>query len=166
MAFPGTISLKPSTLLRVTSDLVGSLARHGFRRIMLLNGHGGNIASLNAGVCEIGEAYPDIFVKVRSWWELAGVKDIVDEVFGELEGWHATPGETSIVMALHPGIVSDEPVDVFETELPLSWTSAPRWAQLFPDGSVSSDVNLASGEVGERIISACVQALEDELRRW
>lgn len=166
LAFAGTISLRPSTLLRVTYDVLASLARHGFNHVILLNGHGGNAASLTAGVAEVSDVYPDLRVKVRSWWELEGVRPILDEAFGDKEGWHATPGETSIVKALHPGIVSDKPVEVPEQGDYIGWINASRWRDLFPDGSVAADVNLSSGEWGERIIAAVVAAMEKELEIW
>jgi creatinine amidohydrolase len=56
MAFPGSITLKPSTLLQVVRDVVESLARHGFDHVYFLNGHGGNIATLPAAISEIWAA--------------------------------------------------------------------------------------------------------------
>ena len=166
LAFPGTISLRPSTLLRVTHDVLASLARHGFHHVFLLNGHGGNTPAVTAGVAEVSDVYTDLRVKVRSWWELDGVRAILDEAFGDDEGWHATPGETSIVKALHPGIVSDEPVTVPEQGDYIGWVNAPRWRELFPDGSVGAAVNLSSAEWGERLIEAVVIAVYKELEVW
>ena len=43
MAFPGTIALRPTTLIAVLDDVFRSLYRHGFRRVLIVNGHGGNV---------------------------------------------------------------------------------------------------------------------------
>lgn len=166
LAFAGTISLRPSTLLRVTYDVLASLSRHGFNHVLLLNGHGGNTSSLTAGVAEVSDVHTDLRVKVRSWWELEGIRPILDEAFGDKDGWHATPGETSIFKALHPGVVSDKPVTVPEQGDYVGWVNAHRWRELFPDGSVAADVNLSSGEWGERLIEAVVTAVEKELEVW
>ena len=166
MAFPGTISLRPSTLVQVTCDLLSSLARHGFRRILLLNGHGGNTPSLLAGIAEANDAHTELRVKLLSWWELPAVKAVLDEAFGEKEDGHGTPGETSLVMALHPGIVSDRPVEVRPVVQPAVWPNALVWAEHYPDGSGGADVNLASEEWGRRLLEAAVAAILDELERW
>jgi creatinine amidohydrolase len=53
MSFPGTITLKPSTMIAAMLDWAQSLQRHGFERIYWLNGHGGNIATITAAFSEI-----------------------------------------------------------------------------------------------------------------
>jgi len=72
MAFPGTVSLDPRTYLDVIEQILESYISHGFRRILLLNGHGGNkIAERILGT--IREAYPDVMVKFRCWYLLPNV---------------------------------------------------------------------------------------------
>jgi creatinine amidohydrolase len=66
-AFPGTLTLRVETYLRVVLDLLDSLAASGFRRIVLVNGHGGN--SPAQGV--VGEwlaQHPGGYVRFHNWW--------------------------------------------------------------------------------------------------
>lgn len=166
MAFPGTVSLRPSTLLQVTCDILASLARHGFRRILFLNGHGGNTATLQAGIAEAGDIHTALRVKLCAWWELPGVKALLDQAFGDKEGGHGTPGETSLTMALHPGIVSDVVVEVRSAARPPVWPNYLLWAEYYPDGSGGADVNLASEAWGRRLLEAAVADVLAELERW
>ena len=67
MAYPGTISLRLETLIAVARDALDSLATHGFKRILIVNGHGGNSPIANF----LGEwtgDHPDVKVKFHSWW--------------------------------------------------------------------------------------------------
>lgn len=166
MAFPGTMALRPSTLQLVIYDLLASLSQHGFRRVLILNGHGGNTPSLQAAVAEVNDVYRDLRVKVRAWWELAGVQAVLDEAFGEKEGGHGTPGETSLTMALHPGVVSDEPVEVRPAAPPQVWLNALAWAEHYPTGSGNADANLATAAWGQKLLEAAVTGLLAELASW
>ena len=67
MAYPGTISLKADTYLRIITDILDSLKRTGFRRILFVNGHGGNTAGQTAAIEWMG-ANPDCRVKFHNWW--------------------------------------------------------------------------------------------------
>ncbi|MCL6262305.1 creatininase family protein [Craterilacuibacter sp. RT1T] len=66
-AFPGTVTLKLATYLALVRDLLDSLAQQGFRRIVIVNGHGGN--SPAAGLAtEWMAANPEVQVKFHNWW--------------------------------------------------------------------------------------------------
>lgn len=66
-AFPGSISLKVETLLAVARDVIGSLHTSGFRRVLIVNGHGGNAAVGN--LCrELMAERPEMSLKFHQWW--------------------------------------------------------------------------------------------------
>ena len=56
LKFPGTISLRPTTLIALLEDIVGSLHAHGINRFLIVNGHGGNTAVLATAAEEIKQA--------------------------------------------------------------------------------------------------------------
>jgi creatinine amidohydrolase len=108
LAFPGTISLSEETFHRLVSDVVRSLARGGFRRVVLLPTHGGNFAPLGAAVQQLGET-PGI--EVRALSDLSALMAIAQ--LGAAEhgvplgegGLHAGEWETSMLAAIHPQLV-------------------------------------------------------------
>jgi creatinine amidohydrolase len=66
-AFPGTISLRVQTYLAIARDMLDSIAEHGFKRILIVNGHGGNVPAQGL----IGEwlaDHPGIRIKFHNWW--------------------------------------------------------------------------------------------------
>ena len=66
-AYPGTVTLRVETYTRLVGDLLDSLARSGFRRLLLVNGHGGN-APAGAFAIEWMMANPGVRVKYHEWW--------------------------------------------------------------------------------------------------
>jgi len=67
LAYPGTISLRVSTLIAVMEDLVRSAYQSGFRRILVLNGHGGN-SPARTQLTEVANNLPDIQLRWYDWW--------------------------------------------------------------------------------------------------
>jgi creatinine amidohydrolase len=57
MHFPGTVTLRANTLLSVVEDIVGSLVAHGFKRVVLVNGHGGNIGLVDVLSSTLGHQH-------------------------------------------------------------------------------------------------------------
>jgi creatinine amidohydrolase len=76
--YPGTISLRASTLLQVVEDMVRSLYRQGFRRILVLNGHGGNEGARNVLV-ELANELPDLQVAWYAWWTSHSVEAVAEK---------------------------------------------------------------------------------------
>jgi len=65
--FPGTISLRVQTYLALVRDMLDSIAEHGFRRILIVNGHGGNVPAQGL-VGEWLADHPGIRIKFHNWW--------------------------------------------------------------------------------------------------
>lgn len=79
MAYPGTISLKLETLRLVLADILNSLATYGFKKILIVNGHGGNMP-LESFVSEWAGLRNDVIVKFHNWWRAPRVWTKVREI--------------------------------------------------------------------------------------
>jgi creatinine amidohydrolase len=66
-AFPGTISLRVQTYLAIVRDMLDSIAEHGFKRILIVNGHGGNVPAQGM-VGEWLADHPGVRIKFHNWW--------------------------------------------------------------------------------------------------
>jgi len=75
LQYPGTLSLRTSTLLQVVEDIIRSAAGVGFRRFLVLNGHGGNNAAADFLV-EVANSLPNIKIAWYSWWESHSVASV------------------------------------------------------------------------------------------
>lgn len=86
MEYPGTLSLRSTTLLDVVEDLVRSAYHHGFTRILVLNGHGGNDAA-RARLYEITNTMPELLLAWYSWWQARSVESVA--IKHNLRSFHA-----------------------------------------------------------------------------
>lgn len=84
--YPGTLSLRISTLLDVVEDLVRSAYRHGFRRVLILNGHGGNDPA-RARLYELANQLSGLRLAWYAWWQAHSVQQVA--VKHELKPAHA-----------------------------------------------------------------------------
>lgn len=104
--FPGSISLRTETLVEVVKDVIRSLSRHGFKKILLINGHKGtNLAALTTACRSIHQyEIPDVFLALADPMYLAKgiahIKDTVEHHAGELEISH--------VWYKHPHLIKSE----------------------------------------------------------
>ncbi len=167
LAFAGSITLRPTTLIAVIKDVVNSLAGHGFNRFFFLNGHGGNIATIRAAFAEIyaetslGTApadRPALRCRLKNWWSTPGVRKLSQDLFGDAEGSHATPSEVSLSYFAYPESVKSarlEPARAPEGDI----YDATDYRRQFPDGRIGSDPSLASVDAGERLYRTAVTEL-------
>jgi len=167
MAFSGSATLMPETLILVVGDIVKSFLSHGFRRIFFINGHGGNVNSIETGLQRLkADNYPGIFGMI-SWYDYPEMIDIGRELFDGKEGSHATPSEVAVTRCLRPKEFGTKATIELEIEKPEHhWPlSAEEMRQFFPDGRMGSAPWLATESKGKMVIERSVDALEKKLRK-
>jgi creatinine amidohydrolase len=84
--YPGTLSLRTSTFLDMVEDLVRSAGHQGFRRMLILNGHGGNDPA-RARLYEVMNTMPDIHLAWYAWWQSHSVEEVA--IRHGLRSYHA-----------------------------------------------------------------------------
>jgi creatinine amidohydrolase len=108
LAYAGTVSLSNETYAQVIADILESLVAAGFRRILLLNAHGGNVTPAHMAMYRVQLAHrdtPELYVAFASWWQIA--QDQVRALAGETQDsvTHACEIETSMALRLRPELV-------------------------------------------------------------
>jgi creatinine amidohydrolase len=68
VTYPGTISLRVETFAAVVREVLESLVRQGFRRVLVSNGHGGNTGVLSPLLVELANAHPEARFELFQWW--------------------------------------------------------------------------------------------------
>lgn len=171
MAFPGSMTLRPSTFIAAMRDWVESLARHGFTHFYFLNGHGGNIATIEASFAEIyadwsmnGQPCP-LHLKLRSWWQFPGVDALSRALYPEGLGSHATPAEISVTYAGYPEAVKTVAMSP-KTAPEGRFRDADDYREKFPDGRIGSDPSQASVEDGRELIAAAAKEMGEDVRAF
>jgi len=171
MRFPGSMTLRPSTLLAVLRDCLVSLVRHGFARVLVINGHGGNNATIGAAFAETQmeldslSPRPPLRARVVNWWDLPRMDRLSAELFGDAVGAHATPPEVALTWALHPDRADPRPLSPRVAPRG-GFHSADDFRSNFPDGRIGSDPSLASPELGARILAAAVDEIAELAKRF
>ena len=169
LGFSGTIALRPSTFMAAIGDWCRSLGLHGFERLYFLNGHGGNVATIEAAFSELyAEATyrgsnRGFALKLKNWWDLKGVQKLAYQQFPTGHGSHATPSEIAVTQWAYPDAIKAA------NYAPQIAPSGPiREALDFrarhPDGRMGSDPALATPEKGGELVKLAVQGLLEEVR--
>jgi creatinine amidohydrolase len=158
-SFPVAISLTTETLVRVLKEVFGSLLKHGIKKLLIVNGHDGNIAAIETASREFRVDHAEMRIAVlEAWWVTAGelLPGDAFEVWGGLG--HAGEGETSMMLAIEPELVDMERAEGVVPDLPqhveLKWT----FDELTPYG-VTGDPTKATVEKGELMRDALVELL-------
>ncbi|WP_069864966.1 creatininase family protein [Pseudomonas citronellolis] len=171
LGFPGTISLRPSTFMAAIGDWVRSLAGHGFEKIFFLNGHGGNIASIEAAFSELyaeasfARRRAGFALKLCNWWDLEGVDALAREQFPSGHGIHATPTEIAVTQWAYPDFIkSAEYSPRIANWGPIR--EALDFRARHPDGRMGSDPAQASIEKGRQLVALAARGLVQEVQAF
>jgi creatinine amidohydrolase len=182
LGFPGTLSLRPSTMVALMVDYVASLARIGFTHVYVVNGHGGNLAPIRTAFQEIyaersfgRSAGGALYCRLVNWWDPPAVNVLRQALYGASEGFHVTPSEVAITAALHPervvpsrfpaGVPTTPESDVMQHGGDPYFDAADHRAR-YPDGRVGSDPSLATAAEGERILAVAGEAIAEDYARF
>ena len=168
MGFPGTLSLRPVTLISVLEDLLHALHQHGFRRVLVVNGHGGNTASISSAVQTVSQDLEGLRVKTFEWWTDTEVYQVVTELMGEQVGSHASLGETAFMLAVHPSAIKMQRLTGQDAPVKSSreMTTVLTFTKLYPDGIMGLDPSQATSEAGEALLKKSVEICVRELEEW
>lgn len=170
LAFPGTISASITTYIQMAAEIVRSVARAGFKKILILNSHGGNRAPLRVALDILYHEFPEHTIAKTSYWvpaakAIEAIRESTPPGIG-----HAGEMETSMVMAVRPDTVR---VEFFEKDGKLTGSEFTL-KDMFHHGGVFTsfqsikrsnhggfgDPTKASPEKGEKFFDAITQVLE------
>jgi creatinine amidohydrolase len=180
MRFPGSVSLRAETLMAICEDIVGSVVAHGFRRVLIVNGHGGNGGIIDVLAATLGNRhYGRARIATLTYFTLA--REAIAMLRRSPPGGmgHACEFETSMVQHIRPELVKlDRAVGTYPDPgssyltTDLIGSQAVRvyhdFGDLSPTGTLG-DPSLASPEAGAAFFNACAQALADfisDFRSW
>jgi creatinine amidohydrolase len=182
LGFPGTLSLRPSTLQALLIDYISSLELIGFTHIYVLNGHGGNVAPAR---CAFAEKYAarsfgrdtggPLYCRLVNWWDPPAVNRLRRELYADAEGYHATPSEIAITMACHPGRVRAEHFPANTAQHRESaviqhggdpYFDAKDHRARYPDGRVASNPSLANEADGQKLLAVAGNAIAEDYLKF
>ena len=167
MDFPGPITIGWETFVKYAVDIGTSLARHGFKRILYLNGHGSNIPLIDMAARLVGLEHPDVLAAAAFYLTSEEGMQVVEDVRDSGPGGmgHACELETSIYLAIDPDAVfMDKAVD--ENSFPegkhshMDWSDGPLavmpWWNAISHTGVHGDARKATADKGRTLLAAAV----------
>ena len=166
MHFTGTLTLTVDTFSQVIREIVTCMWRHGFRHILLLNGHGGNDNTMKSTTLKLGAE--GIEVAAATYWDLAEA-ELAELVEGERKKvGHACEIETSMMLYLRQELV-DMSTAVKDMRVPPSRlpTGGPVYFwPVFEPGTtgVNGDPTLATAEKGKAFLDVITKNLAEFIR--
>jgi creatinine amidohydrolase len=170
MAFPGTLTLSPLTLQAVIHDLVGSLYRHGWRKVYVLTGHGGNNAAVEVAVTVLRNEFTDLHI---AWSGVtAVVSDLSKQFSASKIAGHSSEIETAQAMFVDKELVIADRLTKGSTELddlsPAGRLSRSHPGIHFPQDydTLSAAGNLGDGraatvDIGERLVRTAAERIAE-----
>jgi creatinine amidohydrolase len=150
--YPGTLSLSVKTMVSAVEDIVRSAYRQGFRRILVLNGHGGN-AAVRHHLNEVNNDLPDLKMNWYDWWMSHSVEAVAQK-------HNIKPGHANWLEAFSFTIVSELPEgNKTPPKVPSAIMDAKTTREIYGDGSFGGPYRVDDG-IMQEVLNA---ALEDVL---
>ena len=155
--FPGTVSAPPRLYLDLLCELAENFLRHGFKRVLVLNGHGGNSSPGKQAVFELRQKYrhqSNLLLLSCAYWDLA-VPELLGPDFVQKQMGHACEWETSMILRLAPQLVAQD-VSTLQS-IPFDYGFDPAYrGWITKDRSTTGHIGspqFATEEKGERLFA-------------
>ena len=164
MSFGGTITLDNATFAAVIEGVVRSVLRHGFKKIVLLNAHGGNENALRAITDDLTPKLGVPIVQFTYWYAAAVAIAKILETQGGLS--HACEAETSMMMAVRPELVAEDRIPQAKSNTTNDIAAGVyRWRSIGSRSTsgVIGNPEAASRDKGERLFDAISTVIADKL---
>jgi creatinine amidohydrolase len=168
LPFGGTISVDYAAYRAILESIVRSLRAIGFARLLIVNGHGGNIDPLAVASRELAVAY-DFPIVATTPWFLA--RDKIAAIFeSDTAPKHACEGETSVMMAIAGDIVKRDKLDEAMQQAPAPVHAPAGFSRFYsfseraPVTGTWGDPRSATAEKGARFLAVQAEALAEAIR--
>lgn len=168
MRFPGTIALRPATLIALLEDIVGSLHAHGVERVLIVNGHGGNSATIGVAIDQIKQATG--IPLLASVFGYALIAEQARALLPPGAIGHAGADEASVVVAVNealakPGSLAAADLTGAQAESAALLSAyggalARPFHEITRNGA-TGDATLASPELGRQILDGAARRLAE-----
>ncbi len=158
---PFCVSLTPETITNVIKEVLSEIVRNGIRKIIIMNGHDGNIAPIELAARAVKVQHPDVTIaSLNDWWVAAG-KMVPSGTFEVWNGLgHAGEGETSMGLALFEEWIEMEHAKGVVPNLPEFMDIKWRFEELTDTGA-SGDPSKATKAKGKLLEEAVLNVLEN-----
>lgn len=166
--FDGTLWVSEETFEAVVRETLTSVASHGLRKAVVVNGHGGNRGAIARAARRL-RTEETAFVAPWSWFD--GVPEALSETLFDEEGGHADAGESSVMLHLAEELVDRGALEAAEAGAPEGWGRQVAGAEVgfdtvdFSETGATGHPTQADADAGRQLIEAGVEAL-DELVDW
>jgi creatinine amidohydrolase len=152
MAFPGTFTLTTDTLQTLYLEIIQSAYRQGWRRLFVLNGHGGNRAAWNWASALAMKVKADLRVHVTHWWAEDAVRALAVQAVGRNEG-HAGLEETAAMLVSRPHLVKLSEAEGHPDAPDGIWSQPPDEVRAtLPLGAIGANPADATADLGEQML--------------
>ena len=177
--FPGTISLRPEVYLGLLQDVCDGILSHGFRRLFILNGHGGNRNLISVAVFECMRR-TGVSIAAASFWDMATerIREIRESPKGGMA--HSCELETSVQLVFQPALVKMEQASRQMVDSRRSYGTSMSFKDLMDFGAVTTgydltktdptgilgDPTIASVEKGQQILDAVLDGISQFIKEY
>lgn len=168
LAMPGTLTASAETYMQVLYDVVECASSHGFRKFLIVNGHGGNTEPNGLALRELKRRYPNHMLAHCGYFSLIPQQVLDEHLKGPIKGIrHACEAETSMMMHLHPDLVRIERLQDDGLVMDPPAAEGVKFVQPFDEVTEEGSfgyATLATPETGAALIEAAVEGIAAAVR--